>query len=109
MIITAPFSLTQSTSVIAVVYASNSYGTSSSLNAGSGAVITILAIPSAPGTPVTANSGTNVIITWTAPRAGAPGANYTIMIGTIYGTWATTSHCNGTNATTMANLNCTIP
>jgi hypothetical protein len=101
---TAPFSLTQGSSVIAVVYATNSYGTSSSLNFGSGANITILIVPSAPGTPVTTNSGTNVIITWTAPTIGAPFANYTIMIGTINGTWTTTSFCDGTNATTMTSL-----
>jgi hypothetical protein len=69
--------------VIAVVYATNSYGTSSSLNFGSGAVITIVIVPSVPGTPVTSNSGTNVIITWTAPTAGAPFLNYTILIGTV--------------------------
>jgi hypothetical protein len=68
-----------------------------------------MAIPSVTGTPVTINSGTEIIITWTAPITGAPFANYTIMIGTIYGTWATNSYCDGTNATTMANLNCTIP
>jgi len=65
--------------------------------------------PSAPGTPVTTNSGSNIVITWTAPIIGAPILNYTIMIGTITGSWATTTYCNGANATVMANLNCTIP
>ena len=65
--------------------------------------------PSPPGTPVTSNSGTNVIITWTAPTVGAPILNYTIMIATFNGQWATTSFCNGASTTTIANLNCTIP
>jgi hypothetical protein len=65
--------------------------------------------PTAPGTPVLVNSGSNVIISWTAPLIGAPILNYTIMIGTSTGTWATTSFCNGASATTIANLNCTIP
>jgi hypothetical protein len=104
VLITAPFSLTQGSSVIAVVYATNSYGTSSSLNFGSGANITIMAVPSVPGTPVTTNSGTNIIVTWTAPTVGAPFANYTIMIACAGGTWSATSFCNGADATTMANL-----
>jgi hypothetical protein len=57
--------------------------------------------PSPPGTPVTTNSGTNVVITWTAPTIGAPILNYTIMIVTITGQWATTSFCNGSDATTI--------
>jgi hypothetical protein len=61
-------------------------------------------VPSSPGTPVTTNSGTNIVITWTAPTTGAPFVNYTIMIGTVFGTWSTTSFCDGTNATTIANL-----
>jgi hypothetical protein len=58
---------------------------------------------------VTLNSGTNIVITWSAPAIGGPFLNYTIMIGTFYGTWETTSYCNGANATVMANLSCTIP
>jgi hypothetical protein len=76
------------------------------LNFGSGATIitTVATLPSVPGTPVTTNSGTNIIITWTAPTTGTPISNYTIVIGTMYGTWVTTSHCNGASATIVANL-----
>jgi hypothetical protein len=76
------------------------------LNYGSGAYIatSTTVLPSAPGTPVTANSGSNVIVTWTAPTTGTPILNYTIMIGTSTGTWATTSSCDGASATTIANL-----
>jgi len=91
------------------VYATNSYGTTSSLNYGSGANITILIVPSTPGTPVATNSGTNIVVTWTASTIGAPLSNYTIMFGTVYGTWATTTYCNGANATVMSSLTCTIP
>jgi len=93
------------------VYVTNAYGTTSSLNYGSGAFIitTILAVPSVSGTPISANSGTNIVITWTAPATGAPILNYTVMIGTFYGTWATTSYCNGANTTVISSLSCTIP
>jgi hypothetical protein len=91
------------------VYATNTYGTSNPSGIGSGAFITIIVLPSAAGTPVTSNSGTNIVVTWTAPTVGAPFLNYTIMIGTTYGTWFTTSYCDGANATTMTNLYCTIP
>ena len=77
------------------------------MNYGSGAYIPAAqttVLPSAPGTPVTANSGSNVIVTWTAPTAGTPISNYTIMIGTSTGTWATTSYCDGASATIIANL-----
>jgi hypothetical protein len=106
-----PFNLTNGWAVYAVVYVTNIYGTTSSLTYGSGAFIniTMSTVPSLPGTAITINSGVNIVITWTAPTSGAPFLNYTIMIGTSYGTWATTSYCNGANATTMANLNCTIP
>ena len=107
----SPFNLTNGWAVYAVVYVTNIYGTTSSLNYGSGAYIitTINMVPSAVGTPNSTNSGTNIVITWTAPTTGAPILNYTVMIGTLYGTWATTSYCNGANATTIASLSCTIP
>jgi hypothetical protein len=107
----APFDLTNGFGVFAVVYVSNSYGTTSSVTYGSGAYIitTVSTVPSVSGTPISANSGTNIVITWTAPTIGAPLTNYTVMIGTFYGTWATTSYCDGANATVMANLTCTIP
>jgi hypothetical protein len=68
-----------------------------------------MVIPSAPGTPTTTTSGSNVIIAWTAPTTGTPISNYTIMIGTSTGTWATSTSCDGTSATVIANLQCTIP
>jgi hypothetical protein len=105
----SPFNLTQGSSVYVVIYTSNYYGTSQPSNITTGANITIIGAPSVPGTAITINSGVNIVITWTAPTSGAPFLNYTVMIGTAYGTWATTSYCNGANATTMANLNCTIP
>jgi hypothetical protein len=107
----SPFNLTNGLGVYAVVYVTNSYGTTSSLSFGSGAFInvTVSTVPSVTGTPVSINSGTNIVITWTAPATGAPILNYTVMIGTFYGTWTTTTYCNGANATTMANLYCTIP
>jgi hypothetical protein len=81
------------------------------LNYGSGAYIitTINYIPSVCGTPNSTNSGSNIVITWTAPTTVAPILNYTVMIGTFYGTWATTTYCNGANATVMSSLSCTIP
>jgi len=91
------------------VYATNSYGTTSSLSYGLGANITILAVPSTPGTPVIINSGSNIIVTWTQQTTVTLVTNYTILFGTVNGTWATTSYCNGANATTLVNLNCTIP
>jgi hypothetical protein len=109
VLITSPFNLTQGSSVVAVIYATNNYTTSNPSNIGSGANITIIILPSVSGTPVTINSGTNIVVTWTAPTIGGPFLNYTIMIGTASGQWATTSYCNGANATVMANLNCTIP
>jgi hypothetical protein len=105
----SPFNLTQSSSVVAVVYATNSYTVSNPSGIGSGATITIMVLPSVPGNPVVINSGTNIVITWTASTIGAPFLNYTILIGTFYGTWATTTFCDGANATVMANLSCTIP
>jgi hypothetical protein len=109
VLITSPFNLTQGSSVVAVVYATNSYTTSNPSGIGSGANITIIVIPSAPGTPNTTNVGSNIVVNWTAPVIGAPFINYTIMIYGANGQWATTSYCNGANTTVMANLNCTIP
>jgi hypothetical protein len=91
------------------VVATNTFGTSNPSGIGSGAFITIIVLPSAAGTPNTTNSGTNIVVTWTAPTIGAPFLNYTILIGTTFGTWSATSFCNGADAITMANLNCTIP
>jgi hypothetical protein len=104
----SPFSLTNGWAVYAMVYVANSYGTSQSVTYGSGAYI-VTSPPSVPGTPVSINSGSNIVITWTVPSTGAPFLNYTVMIGTFYGTWATTTYCNGADATVMANLSCTIP
>jgi len=95
--------------VYVVVYASNVYGTSQPSTIGSGANITIMVAPSMPGTPSTTYVNGNVIVTWTAPTIGAPILNYTIMIACAGGTWATTTYCNGANATTIANMYCTIP
>lgn len=105
----APFSLTVNSSVFVMVNAAYSNGTSYSLSSSSSSyssttTTTAYVSPSPPGTPVTSNSGTNIIITWTAPTIGAPILNYTIMIGTISGTWATTSACDGASTTTIANL-----
>lgn len=76
------------------------------MNYGSGAYIatSTTVLPSAPGTPVTSNSGSNVIVTWTAPTTCTPILNYTIMIGTSTGSWASTSFCDGASSTTIANL-----
>jgi len=120
----SPFYLNYSSSVTVTIYAAFSNGTSytyisssSSYNYSSTTYTnttttsntTTYSSPSPPGIPVTINVGTNIVVTWTAPTSGAPFLNYTIMIGTASGQWATTTYCNGANATVMANLNCTIP
>jgi hypothetical protein len=102
----SPFSLTVNSSVYVIISATYSNGTYYSLTSSSSTytsttTTTTYVSPSPPGTPVTSNSGTNIIITWTAPSIGAPILNYTIMIATINGTWATTSFCNGADATTI--------
>jgi hypothetical protein len=91
------------------VYVTNTYGSSNPQGIGSGANITILSVPSVPTIPVTINSGTNIVITWTAPASNSAILNYTITIACAGGQWATTTYCNGADATTMANMYCTIP
>jgi hypothetical protein len=65
--------------------------------------------PSTPGTPTTANSGSNIIVSWTAPTTGSPITSYTVQIYCTNGEWSTTSSCDGSSSTVLANLSCTIP
>jgi len=53
--------------VNAIIYATNSYGTSNPSNYSTEANITILVPPVTPATPVATNVGSNITISWTPP------------------------------------------
>lgn len=68
--------------------------------------------PSKPQTPVTTLVGENVVITWSEPSTGgSPIEMYQIRIqesdGVSYRSDLT--YCDGTDATIVAELSCTIP
>lgn len=64
--------------------------------------------PLAPTSKTTFDSYSNIIVNWTVPISGSPILNYTIMIQSVDGSWATTSFCDGINATIIANRICNL-
>ena len=78
--------------------------------------VTILAaqIPAQPDAPVTTfvAAEDNLVITWVAPdNGGSPITSYTILIRHSDGSSFLTQldHCDGSDATVMAETSCTIP
>lgn len=67
--------------------------------------------PYTPAAPTTSYSSSAVTISWTAPNnAGRLITAYTILIVKSDSTYTTdTTDCDGTNATIIGNLACSIP
>jgi len=99
--------LTQGKTYVFTVSARNSYGPSEASSA-----LSVLAaqIPAIPAAPTTSFDGSNVIVTWTAPDNGGSAITaYTIRIKQNDGVYTTVnSTCNGSGATIVQNLNCSI-
>lgn len=68
-------------------------------------------IPEQPLTATTTNDGVNVIIDWNTPNEnGSTITSYTIKIVTFSGNYISdTNACDGTDATVIADSECTVP
>ena len=75
--------------------------------------ILLAAVPDKVHTPSsTTNTGTNVVVTWTAPSSdeGSKIVAYRIMFLQSNGVYSPdVVDCDGTNATVISNLQCTVP
>lgn len=96
------------------IAASNIYGFQTTFSPAT-TVTKASAVPDAPAVPTVALEGTNVAIAWTAPSANnAVITAYKVKIqrrvaGSLSDYIESTTYCDGSLATVIANLKCTIP